>query len=298
MTLIELHREIRPAPSLPAGLRLGAVELTVRDVGRSVAWYQRALGLQVHDDGEGSASLGDGQETLIVLHEDPQARPAGRGTAGLYHFALLFPTREELARAGARLAARGIAIDGASDHGTHEAIYLPDPDGNGIELAWDRAREEWPSSEDKSAGAPRPLDFPSLMATVHGEPVASRVAPGLRMGHVHLHVGDIPEAIAFYRDVVGFEVRADFGVAAFLRVDGYHHHLGVNVWNGRGVAAPGAHTAGLRHWNVELPAAEHVDELRGRLTAAGAEVQEVAGGLLTADPFGTGVAFVAARAAR
>ncbi len=298
MSLIDFHRDTRPAHDLPSGLRLGSVELTVRDLRRSVAWYQQALGLYVHRQDETSAALGDGAETLVVLHEDPEAEPAGRGTAGLYHYALLFPTREELARAGARLAANRVTIDGASDHGFHEAIYLPDPDGNGIELAWDRPRDEWPAPEDKAAGAPRPLDFPSLMRTIHREHVAPRVGAGLRMGHVHLHVGDVPEAIAFYRDVIGFEVRADFGVAAFLRVDDYHHHLGINVWNGQGATAPGPHTAGLRHWNVELPTIEDVDALRRRLTAAGAEVHEIDGALLTADPFGTAVAFAVAGAAR
>jgi len=298
MSSIDLLDETRSAHALPAGLRLGAVELTVRDLASSVVWYQQALGLHLHRRDVSTASLGDGHETLVVLHADPKARPAGRGTAGLYHFALLFETRQGLARAAARLIARRTQIDGASDHGFHEAIYLPDPDGNGIELAWDRARDEWPDPEDKSAGAPRALDFASLMATVEGEPVAPRVAPGLRMGHVHLHVGDVPEAVAFYRDVVGFELRVDFGVAAFLRVNGYHHHLAVNVWNGRGAAAPGPHTAGLRRWNVELPAAADVDALRLRLAAAGSEFRDLDGGVLAVDPFGTAVAFVAAEPVR
>jgi len=120
MTSIDLYHETRPALLLPAGLRLGAVELTVRDLGRSVAWYERALGLHVLRHGDAHASLGDSRDTLVVLHEDPLARPAGRGTAGLYHFALLFGTREKLARAGARLAAHSITIEGASDDGFHE----------------------------------------------------------------------------------------------------------------------------------------------------------------------------------
>ncbi|HEX2125541.1 MAG TPA: VOC family protein, partial [Thermoleophilaceae bacterium] len=156
MTLTELHPTPRPAHLLPTGMRLGHVELTVRDIARSVAWYERALGLRLLRRDAATATLGAGREPLVVLHEDPEARPAGSGVAGLYHYALLFPGREDLARAGARLAATGTAVDGASDHGYHEAIYLPDPDGNGIELAWDRPREEWPSDEDRTAGAPRP----------------------------------------------------------------------------------------------------------------------------------------------
>ena len=291
MSLIESPHEPRPASSLPDRLRLGAVELTVSDIPRSVAWYQHALGLHVHHQDDSTAGLGDGRETLVVLHEDPLAKPPGRGTAGLYHYALLFPSREELARAGMRLAAHRVPIDGASDHGTHEAIYLPDPDGNGIELAWDRALEYWPRDEDMAA-AQRALDFPSLLATVGGEPLTSRIAPGLRMGHVHLHVGDIPEAVAFYRDVIGFELKADFGVAAFLRVGGYHHHLAVNIWNGEGATAPAPHTAGLRLWTVELPTTDDVVALAARLAAADRPYYVIDDGLQTTDPFGTAVAFL------
>ena len=121
--------------ALPAALRLGPVHLIVADLGRSVDWYERALGLRVHRRAPGQeAELGDGADTVLVLHEDPNARPAGRH-AGLYHYALLFPSREELARVALRVAAAHAPVQGASDHGTHEAIYLPDPDGNGIELA-------------------------------------------------------------------------------------------------------------------------------------------------------------------
>src|SRR3954462_15141173 len=175
--------------ALPATLRLGAVELTVADLDRSVAWYQDALGLRVHRHDAASAELGDGSETVVVLHEDAQARRAGRH-AGLYHYALLYPSREELARAALRLAATQTPIEGASDHRTHEAIYLPDPDGNGIELAADRSRDQWPRDLGY-AGGPAPLDFESLLGTVAGEEPRPHVGEGLRMGHVHLHVGDV-----------------------------------------------------------------------------------------------------------
>ena len=141
-------------PTLPARMTLGAVHLIVSDLDRSVAWYQRSLGLRVHAQDTGSASLGDGTATVLVLHEDPLARPAGRH-AGLYHYALLYPSREELARAAVRLSVTSTAIDGASDHRTHEAIYLGDPDGNGIELAADRPRTDWPPTSDTPAARPR-----------------------------------------------------------------------------------------------------------------------------------------------
>jgi catechol 2,3-dioxygenase len=273
-------------PVLPATLTLGAVHLTVSDLDRSVAWYQTSLGLRVHAHEPTTASLGDGSTTVVVLHEDPQARPAGRH-AGLYHYALLYPSREELARAAVRLSVTGTPIDGASDHRTHEAIYLSDPDGNGIELAADRPREQWPADLGY-AGGPAALDFPALLATISGEDAAPQVGPGLRMGHLHLHVGDIDEGLRFYRDVLGFEVQANLGSAAFVSAGGYHHHLGFNIWRGPGVGPAPEHTAGLRHWTVQLPAAD-VAELRARLS----ETEDIEGGFLVRDPWGTALAFVA-----
>jgi catechol 2,3-dioxygenase len=279
------------APALPATLRLGAVHLSVADVDRSVDWYQRALGLRAHSHAAATAELGDGTETVVVLHEDPRAAPAGRH-AGLYHYALLYPTRAELARAAVRLAATGTPIQGASDHRTHEAIYLPDTDGNGIELAWDRERDQWPSDLGYARG-PAPLDFDSLLATVAGEQPTANVDAGLRMGHLHLHVGDVDAALAFYRDVIGFEEKANLGSAAFVSAGGYHHHLGVNVWNGRGVGPAPEHTAGLRHWTVQLPSDADVADVRARVEAAGHATEPVAGGFLVRDPWRTAVAFVA-----
>jgi catechol 2,3-dioxygenase len=289
MTLVETTQ--RPAsPALPDSLRLGAVHLTVADVDRSVAWYQRSLGLRVHTHDVAHAELGDGQETVVVLDEDPQGRPAGRH-AGLYHYALLYPTREDLARAAVRLAQTRTQIQGASDHGTHEAIYLADADGNGIELAWDRDRDAWPVGLGYDRG-PGPLDFQDLLETVAGEAPSAFVADGLRMGHLHLHVGDIDQALAFYRDALGFEVQANIGTAAFVAAGGYHHHLGINVWNGRGVDGPPPHTAGLRRWTIELLTQADVSGLRERLERAGQPVATVDGGFEVRDPWNTALAFV------
>src|SRR6185503_13687379 len=269
--------------------RLGAVELTVTDLGRSVPFYQDAIGLKLHRAEDGRAVLGAGGEDLLVLVEEPEARRAGRH-AGLYHFALLHPSRLELARAALRLAATQTPIQGASDHGISEAIYLPDPDGNGIELAADRPREQWPADLGYQNG-PAPLDFPALVGTIEGEQPTPRVGEGLRMGHLHLHVGDIDEGLRFYRDLLGFEQQANLGTAAFVSAGGYHHHLGFNVWNGEGVGAPPEHTAGLRSWTVELPA-DDLARLRARLDDAGVAVEpREDGGFLVRDPWETAVAF-------
>jgi catechol 2,3-dioxygenase len=276
-------------PTLPANLRLGAVHLTVRDLDRAVAWYQRSLGLRVHRHDADVAELGDGSETTVVLHEDPQALPAGRH-AGLYHYALLYPSREELARAVVRIAATRTPVDGASDHETHEAIYLPDADGNGIELAADRPRDQWPDHLGY-AGGPQPLDIDDLLATVQGEDYSEQVGSGLRMGHLHLHVGDIAEGLAFYRDALGFEQQAEIGgSAAFVSAGGYHHHLGFNTWRGKGVPPAPPHRAGLVRWTVELPTAADVEAVRDRLD----DTEPFDGGFLAHDPWGNVVAIVAA----
>jgi catechol 2,3-dioxygenase len=277
--------------NLPATLRLGPVQLTVGDLERSVPWYERALGLRVRRRGDSEAELGDGAETAVHLHEDRDARRAGRH-AGLYHYALLYPSREELARAVLRVAAAQTPVQGLSDHGTHEAVYLPDPDGNGIELAADRPRGSWPAPTDQYSGGPAPLDLDALLAAVEGEEPTASVGEGLRVGHVHLHVGDIDEALAFYRDVLGFELQANLGTAAFLSAGGYHHHVGLNVWKGQGIGPAPPHTVGLHHWTVELPSEADVADVRGRVEVGGRSVDAVDGGFRTRDPWQTAVEFV------
>ena len=283
-----------PARPLPAALRLLAVHLTVADLERSIGWYERALGLLLHGRNAAEAELGDGTETVVVLHEDAAARPPSRH-AGLYHYALLYPRREELARAAARVIETRTPVQGMADHGTHEAIYLPDADGNGIELAADRPREVWPSLEVEFArGGPAPLDLQALLGTIGEERPPAPVGEGLRVGHLHLHVGDIDQGLAFYRDVLGFELQANLGSAAFVSAGGYHHHLGFNVWRGRGVGPPPEHTVGLHHWTIELPSDADVAEARARVDEAGARVDGVDGGFRTYDPWRLAVDLVAA----
>src|SRR3954471_16506797 len=248
-----------PRPALADATRLGAVHLTVTDLERSLAFYEHAIGLQVHRRDGAVAALGAGEEDLVVLHEDPSARPAGRH-GGLYHVALLYPTREELARVAIRVAVTRVPIQGASNHGTHEAIYLPDPDGNGLELAADFPREQWPdiSGPEGYGGGPAPLDLDGLLATVAAEEPTPHAAPGLTVGHVHLHVGDLAASTAFYRDGLGFEVMTDLGSAVFLSAGGYHHHVGVNVWRGRGVPVAPEGAVGLRHWTLVVAGPEEL----------------------------------------
>ena len=170
-----------------------------------------------------------------------------------YHFALLFPTREELARALQRLAATRTSITGASDHGVSEAIYLNDPDGNGIELYVDRPREAWPpprGANERVGMFTEPLDLPDLIGLVEGSDPVRHAGEGLRLGHMHLHVGELGEALRFYTDELGLEEMTRYPGAAFVAWDGYHHHLGINVWRGEGVPPAPDDAVGLHHWVV------------------------------------------------
>src|SRR3954452_11106386 len=276
----------RPSTTpLPATLRLGPVHLTVTSLDRSIDWYETALGLHMHKREGDLADLGDGTTTTLVLVEDSHAQPAGRH-AGLYHYALLYPSREELARATVRLIGLRTPIQGASDHGTHEAIYLPDPDGNGIELAADRPREQWPTPEAEfGRGGPQPLDVENLLQTVAGEAPVAKVGDGLRMGHVHLHVGSVEDGLRFYTDVIGFDVWAHIPSAAFVGAGGYHHHLGFNTWRGDGVPPAPDHTVGLRRWTVQLDSAAEVAEVRARVDAAGIAAEDAGNGFTVRDPW-------------
>jgi catechol 2,3-dioxygenase len=275
--------------TLPDSLRLGPVHLTVTDLARSIPFYESAIGLRLARREGSEAALGAGGEDLVVLTEEPSAPPAGRH-AGLYHYALLHPSRLELARAAQRLIATETPVSGASDHKISEAIYLPDPDGNGIELAADRPRERWGDLSDPTAlGGPEPLDMVSLMALVEGAAPVAQVSRELRVGHVHLHVGDIEGALEFWRDRVGFEVMTRFPSAAFISAGGYHHHLGLNTWRGEGVPPMPAGTVGLRHWTVVLDSPEEVAVVRTRLEGAGAQVEERPDGFLTRDPWNNAV---------
>jgi catechol 2,3-dioxygenase len=267
---------------LPATIRLGPVELRIRDLDRSIAYYTQVVGLELLERDDEHASLGSAGVTVVVLRADRDARAPGRH-AGLYHVALRYPTREELARAAARIARTRTPIDGASDHGTHEAIYLPDPDGNGLELAADRPREAWPERHG-GGGPPAPLDLHGLLGSVAGEPPSAHAAPGVDVGHLHLHVGDLEASRRFYCDGVGFGVRVKLPTAYFLAAGDYHHHLGFNVWRGFGVppAAPGS--VGLEHWTVFLGGDGILAAAGERLAALGFAAEPREGGLLARDP--------------
>ena len=263
---------------------VGPVSLTVADLDRSLRWYADALGLEPSraPNGGGVAVLGAGGDDLLVLHEEPGALPVQHHT-GLYHYALLVPTRSDLARWLARVAQDRIPLTGLSDHIVSEAIYLRDPDGHGIEIYRDRPRDEWIRDGDEVRISTDPIDVEDLLGAAEGAPTG--VPEGTRMGHVHLHVADIPAAATFYRDILGFDETAHLGdQASFFSAGGYHHHVGVNTWAGVGATPPPPGSAALRHATVVLPDAVQRDRVVDRAADAGAEPVEVEEGVLVRDP--------------
>jgi catechol 2,3-dioxygenase len=276
-----VHAEIPPAT------RMGAVHLTVSDLERSLSYYQDTIGLGVHERAGDRATLGASGEDLLVLVEQKGARPA-RGYCGLYHFALLLPERVDLARWLAHAARDQVALAGLADHFVSEAIYLSDPDGHGIEIYWDRPREVW---EGKVAErmTTLPLDTSSLFGELV-DPAGERfdrLPVGTAMGHVHLCVTDIPETIAFYRDMLGFGLMASPGrQAAFLSAGGYHHHIGANTWESAGAAQPPDGAATLRAATILLPSEVERDRLLARLVDAGFEPVALEERVLVRDPSG------------
>ena len=255
---------------------IDSVELRVADVDRSRRFYEQALGLEPAGgesasphalgsaDRAPSVSLGMDGHPLLVLREVEPGAPAPPTTTGLYHVAFRHPTRPGLASALRRLAAVGARLTGASDHGVSEALYLDDPDHNGLEVYWDRPRESWPTSPDGGVDMfTAPLDVESLLAQ---NPGIDPNEPGTDIGHVHLRVSDVDRSIGYYRDVLGMDLRARLGhEAGFLAAGDYHHHVGVNSWQSRGGGSPPPGSAGLERFTIALPSEEARDEVAARI---------------------------------
>jgi catechol 2,3-dioxygenase len=274
---------------------MGPVHLTVSDLARSLGFYRSALGLELQDEDDGRAALGAGKTELLVLHEQPGAPPAD-GHTGLFHFALLLPDRASLARFLAHAARERVPLQGLSDHDVSEAIYLGDPDHHGIEIYADRPRERW-EGQVMQRMTTLPLDTQSLLGELEdpqSEPFEG-LPDGTTMGHVHLRVADIPATLAFYRDLLGFELMAEYGdQAAFLAAGGYHHHLGANTWESRGASPPPPGSAALRHATIVLPGQADRDRLLALVEEAGQDVAETDDGPLVRDPAGNGLVLAAA----
>lgn len=283
--------------TLPPDLTLGYVHLTVSSLERSIAYYQDALGFKLHRREGDTAYLGAGGPDRLVFTERPGARKPRRAT-GLYHFAILTPSRPDLARSIQRLIDTRTPLQGASDHLVSEALYLADPDGNGIEIYRDRPRAEWYDAQGNFRMDTVPLDIESILSEL---PRATGAGNGLHpdtvIGHMHLHVRNIPEAQNFYCNVLGFDLMATIpGSALFVSAGGYHHHLGLNTWGTLGAPPPPPESIGLRYFTVHLPTQAEVDRVLDRVRQAGGAVDDHPQGRLVRDPSQNALVFAVAPA--
>ena len=263
---------------LPDATRVGAVRLQVSDLTRSVEYYEHVLGLRLHAASPTVASFGAHSDDapFLELHTRPGVTRARRGAFGLSHFASLLPDRAALGRFAAHLASAGVRV-GMADHFVSEAFYLWDPDGLGIEVYADRPQHEWRANGRELVMTTEDLDVNAVIAAAGGESWTGMPA-GTRMGHVHLHVGSLAEAEAFYHRQLGLDKMVwSYPGALFLAAGGYHHHLGTNVWSPG--PAPEEREARLLEWELVLPSSREAAEVVERLGAP-------AGGVV-ADPWGT-----------
>jgi catechol 2,3-dioxygenase len=285
-------------------LSLGPLRLTVADAVGVAAFYERAIGLRRLADAAGDdddvVRLGAADPThaaLVELVEDAAAPPRRRRSCGLFHLALLVPDRGALARALRRVANAGWRLDGASDHLVSEALYLSDPEGNGIELYRDRPRADWRrNANGELAMATLPLDLDDLLAAGRAGRAGRGPAPdtgmpaGTTLGHVHLQVGDLAAAEAFYGDALGFEVTVrSYPGALFVAAGDYHHHLGLNTWASAGGPPADPAARGLRDFAIRFGDAHERDRATSRLAEAGYALREERGAAVATDPFGISV---------
>jgi gamma-glutamyltranspeptidase/glutathione hydrolase len=292
----EQESHMTPPPRFgipPAGYRLpdtthvGRVRLQVADLSTSLAWYQQVLGFRVLDRQGGMARLAahDDPTPLIELHERRGAAPSA-GRLGLFHFAILLPDRAALGRLITHLAKIG-ARAGSSNHLVSESLYLHDPDGLGIEVYADRPRESWKAEGQELAMAVLPLDT-AAVARAGGGGAWAGMPPGTTIGHMHLNVGDLDRAAAFYHHGLGLDKMVwSYPGALFLAAGGYHHHLGTNTWTGPGATPPAEEDARLLEWEIVVPEAEDAERAATSLEQAGFTVTRAAGGWLAADPWRT-----------
>lgn len=274
--------------------KIGDVHLTVSDLDNSLQFYQQSLGFRVRRREGDTAYLGAGAQDLLVLTQDPNARRLPRRT-GLYHFAVLVPSRFELAQSLRRIAETRTPVEGFADHLVSEAIYLPDPDGNGIEIYRDRPRSQWRYSGDSIRMATDPLDLDDLLNELEGKDQPWQgLASGTTIGHMHLHVAHLGDTQDFYNKLLGFDLMASLaGSALFVSAGGYHHHIGLNTWQGVGAPPPPPGSIGLRYFTVRLPDEGEVEKVSKRVIQAGMPVKEHPDGLLLRDPSSNGIVLTA-----
>jgi catechol 2,3-dioxygenase len=268
-------------------LHIGALGLKVRDLGRLTDFYHGVLGLSVLERCNDRATLGAGAVPLIELEHRVDAKPDDPRTAGLYHTAFLMPTRADLARWILHVARNKVPLTGASDHAVSEAFYLDDPEGNGIEVYCDRPPESWEWTGHDLKITTDPLDIDDILREVPPTAPYAGAPDGMRIGHVHLRVGDVARAETFYRDALGLDVTRRRHGASFMSSGRYHHHLAGNVWHSAGAGRRDEARAGLSWFAFEAADAAAFEAAKARLARAGIELRATPTGVEVDDPWGT-----------
>ena len=262
-------------------MTIGPITLAVSDLTKVIAFYTEGLGLQPLELSDMGCSLGLDGVPFIHLETTRDAISHPRAP-GLFHIAFLLPSRPALALQLRHLAECGIRLQGASDHLVSEALYLADPEGNGIELYCDRPRNKWPYRNGELQMATEPLNLDDLLSTSTPGAQWTKMPTGTILGHIHLQVHDVALATAFYRDLIGLDLTTTYGAsAAFLSYDGYHHHLAVNCWNSRGAALVSG--LGLKQFELRV---KKLSDIKARLQSHGVRFTSDPAGLVTSDPSG------------
>ncbi len=275
---------------LPDAASISSAVLSVQNLDRSIAFYQQVIGLAPILITDGAASMGVNNDPFIDLVEKPNAAPPPPRSTGLYHVAILFPSRKDLARAIRHIAVRQYPMEGYADHRVSEAFYLSDPDGHGLELYRDRSRAEWQMNGDQLDMGNDPIDLAEFFAQIESDRSPYTSAPdGTRIGHMHLKVGDAAQAVDFYTRVIGFTTMQLWHGAGFVAAGGYHHHVGLNHWNSRGGSAAPETCTRLESWTIRVPSSADVDAAAVRLDAAGVRYERHDGCIHVRDPWGTEV---------
>lgn len=284
--------EIKATEKLHPGTQLGYIHLRIADLQRSLDFYQDSIGFQIQREAGNTVHLGVGGDDLLVLSEVAGVKHYPR-RSGLYHYAILTPSRQALGRSLRNLIDTGTEIQGGADHLVSEAIYLADPDGNGIEIYRDRPRDEWRYENGRIKMATDPLDYQGILSEASGENGRwGGLERGTRLGHVHLHVPRLETAANFYEQILGFDFLLNYlGSAAFLSAGGYHHHIGLNTWNGVGAPPPPQDAAGLMYFVVNLVGEEQQIKLISRLEAASWPYETKDEGIFVRDPAQNGIQF-------
>jgi catechol 2,3-dioxygenase len=273
-----------PQAAVQAPLVPGAPTLVVRDLARVGAYYQQGIGLERIDADSEAMRLGADGRTLLVLRQRKDAEQEPQGLAGLYHTAFLLPSRADLGVWLRRAIGMRLPLDGVSDHRVSESLYLSDPEGNGIEIYADRPREMWVWNGDTVEMGNHPLDGEGILRDGAALPKRDTVPAGTTVGHVHLRVGAVPQAEAFYAGVVGLDVTRRLAAAAFYATGRYHHHLATNHWESAGSPRRTGKTTGLAVLALVATETPAFDAAAERLLAAGGE--RIGSEIRAHDPWG------------